>query len=152
VGKAAAAAPRQIDQAHTRLIRRQHAAERGRDLTLEEITDELCRSVIFALAELEGTPFQRLLELDAVERMHAPAVARVWPLRIVFRGDADDDAGICVAFGARILAHAIGDNVPQLRSGGDNRAARAHAETVDRAAAAGVVHEPVVGRTEHAMA
>ena len=71
---------------------------------------------------------------------------------ILFGRDADDDAGIGVPFGARILAHAIGDDAAGLRGGGDHGAAGAHAEGIDRAAIAGVVDEFVVGGTEDAVA
>ena len=57
-------------------------------------------------------------------------------LPIVLRRDADDDAGVGVALVARVLAHAVGDDAALLGRGGDHRAARAHAEAVDRAAVA----------------
>ena len=71
---------------------------------------------------------------------------------VVRRRDADDDAGVGVALVARVLAHAVGDHALRLRGRGDDRAARAHAEAVDRAAVLRVVHEPVVGSAEERMA
>jgi hypothetical protein len=78
------------------------------------------------------------LEIDAGQRMAG----------IVFRRDADDDAGVGVAFVARILAHAVGDHAARFRRGRDHRAAGAHAEAVDRAAVARVMHQLVVGGAE----
>ena len=74
------------------------------------------------------------------------------PSRVVLRRDADDDAGVGVALVARVLAHAVGDHAARLGGRGDHRAARAHAEAVDRAAVAGVVHQLVVGGAEQRVA
>ena len=71
---------------------------------------------------------------------------------VVLRRDADDDAGVGVALVVRVLAHAVGDDAARLRRRGDDRAARAHAEAVDRAAVAGVVHQLVVGGAEQRVA
>ncbi len=69
-----------------------------------------------------------------------------------FRRDADDDAGVGVTLGARILAHAVGDDAALLGRGGNDRAAGAHAEAIDRAAVRGVVHELVVGGAQDGVA
>ena len=66
--------------------------------------------------------------------------------------EADDDAGIGVALVARVLAHAVGHHPARLGGRGDDRAARAHAEAVDRAAVLRVVHQLVVGGAEQRMA
>ena len=71
---------------------------------------------------------------------------------VVLRRDADDDAGVGVALVARVLAHAVGDDAARLRRRRHHRAARAHAEAVDGAAVARVVHELVVGRAEDRVA
>ena len=71
---------------------------------------------------------------------------------IVRRRDADHDAGVGIALVARILAHAVGDDAARLRGRGDHRAARAHAEAVDRAAVRAVMHQLVVGRAEQRVA
>ena len=59
--------------------------------------------------------------------------------------------GIGVALVARVLAHAIGDHAPGLGGGRHHRAAGAHAEAVDRAAIAGVMHQLVVRGAEFRM-
>ena len=70
-------------------------------------------------------------------------------VRVVARRDADDDAGVGVELGAGILAHAVGGDAAGFRGGGDHAPAGAHAEAVDAAAVAGVVHQLVVGGAQH---
>ncbi len=82
------------------------------------------------------------LELDAGQRS----------ARIVVGRDADDDAGIGVALGALVLAHAVGDHAPRLGCRRHHGAARAHAEAVDRTAVAAVVHDLVVGGAQQLVA
>ena len=63
---------------------------------------------------------------------------------IVARGfDADDQPRIGVALVARILAHAVDREAAGFRRRGDDRAAGAHAEAVDRSTVAAVVREAV---------
>ncbi|KFB72302.1 MAG: hypothetical protein AW09_002510 [Candidatus Accumulibacter phosphatis] len=71
---------------------------------------------------------------------------------VVERGDADDDAGVGIALVARILAHAVGDHAVRFGSGGDHGAAGTHAETVNAAAVAAMMHQLVVGGTEQRVA
>src|SRR3546814_10157696 len=89
-----------------------------------------------------GARFQFFLQRDAGER------AGVNAARIIFRRDADDDAGVGVALVARVLAHAVGDDAAGFRRGGDDGAAGAHAEAVDAAAVLRMVDELVVGGAE----
>ena len=72
--------------------------------------------------------------------------------REIARVDAHHHAGVGVALGARILAHAVGDHPTRLGGGGHHRAAGAHTEAVDRAAVLGVMHQLVVGRAEQRVA
>ncbi len=67
---------------------------------------------------------------------------------IIGRRNADHDAAVGIALIARILAHAIGHNPSRFRRGGNDSAARTHAETVDRTAIAAVMHQFVIGRTQ----
>ena len=71
---------------------------------------------------------------------------------IILRRDADHDAGIGVALIAGILAHAVGDDAAFLRGRRHHRAAGAHAETVDAAAIAGMMHQPVFRRAQFLVA
>ena len=113
----------------------------------EEVADQLRRRVVVAAAEREGLRFPVPLEGDAGQR----AAAGI-ELGVVLRRDADHDAGVGVALVARVLAHAVGDHAAGLGGRGDHGAARAHAEAVDRAPVAGVVHQLVVGRAEQRVA
>jgi hypothetical protein len=74
------------------------AAERGRWPAGKEVADQLRRRLVAAAAEFESARFEFALQFDAGQR----------PARIVERRDADDDAGVGVAFVARVLAHAVG--------------------------------------------
>src|SRR5471032_2044297 len=124
------------------LVGRFHAANgRGR-LARDEIPHQLRRSLVVAAAEDVGVGLQALLQLDARQR-----ATRV----IHLRRDADDDAGVGIAFVARVLAHAVGYHAVWLGRSRHYRAAWAHAEAVDRAAVLGVVHQLVVGRAEFWM-
>ena len=71
--------------------------------------------------------------------------------RVILRRDPAHDRRVGVALVARVLAHAVGDHAPRLARGRDHGAARAHAEAVDRAPVAAVVHQLVVGRAEQRM-
>ncbi len=82
------------------------------------------------------------LKIDTGERS-----ARIVDLR----RDADHDTGVGIAFGARILAHAVGDKTARLGRRRHDSSARAHAETVDRAAIFAVMHELIVGRSKNGM-
>ena len=66
--------------------------------------------------------------------------------------DSHHDAGIGVAFIARVLAHAVGDHAAWLRCGRHHRATGAHAKAVDGAAVIGVVHQFVVGGAQARVA
>src|SRR5204863_4595144 len=109
----------------------------------------LTRRRVALAAEDVGARFPEALEGDAVER--AGVAGRAGDA-VVLRRDADDDARVGIALVARVLAHAVGDDAARLRSRGDDRAAGAHAEAVDRAAVLRVVHELVVGGAEERMA
>src|SRR6201985_2243985 len=150
VGQAAAALLLQVGQVHARLVRGLHVAEGAGALALDEVTHQRARRHVAAAAEFVGARFPEALERDAVERAHDAAGLAV--LAIVLWVDAHDDAGVGVAFVARILAHAIGDDAIFFRRRRDDGAARAHAEAVDRAAIARVVHQLVVGRAEDLVA
>src|SRR5690606_21276524 len=66
----------------------------------------------------------------------------------VARLDAHHHAGVGVAFGARVLAHAVGDHTTGFAGGGYHGAAGTHAEAVDGTAVPGVVHQLIVGGTQ----
>ena len=69
--------------------------------------------------------------------------------RIVLRRlDPDHEAGVGVALVARILAHPVGDDAPDLGGRGHHRSARAHAEAVDGASVRTVVRQGVGRRAE----
>ena len=72
--------------------------------------------------------------------------------RIILGRNRHHHAGIGIAFGARILAHAIGHHPPGLTGGGHHGAAGAHAETIDRAAILRVMHQLVIRRTQKRIA
>jgi len=74
-----------------------------RPLPLEEVADQLARRAVIAAAKVEGTLLPPSLECDAIERMDTAAVAfvDVSGQRVVARVDADDDAGVGIALGAR---------------------------------------------------
>src|SRR5450830_1257220 len=67
---------------------------------------------------------------------------------IIRRRNADHDAAVGVAFVARILAHAVGDDAFRLGGRRYHGAARTHAEAVDRTAVGGMMHQLVVRRAE----
>ena len=108
----------------------------------EEVGDALGGGGVGSAAGGEGLLFPMALEGDASEGAAG----------VVFRGDADDDAGVGVAFVAGVLAHAVGDDAAWLRGGGDDGSAGAHAEAVDGAAVGAVVDEFVVGGAEEFVA
>ena len=114
-------------------------AEGGGGPPFEEVPDQLARGLVGAPAEGEGLLLEPALQGHARER-----VAGV----VLVGGDADDDRAVGVALVARVLAHAVGHDPAGLGGGGDDRAAGAHAEAVDRAAVAAVVHQLVVGGAE----
>jgi hypothetical protein len=64
---------------------------------------------------------------------------------VAFRIYGDDQARIGVELCAGILAHAVCDDAPFLRSRGDDPAAGAHAEAIDGAPVRGVVRQAVGG-------
>jgi len=99
--------------------------------------------VIVRSAGGEGLGFPMALEGDPGER--AAGIIALWP-------DIDDEAGIGVEFGAGILAHAVGDDVAFLAGGGDDPAARAHAERIDGATIAAGVREGIGGGAEQLVA
>ncbi len=127
---------------HARLVGRHHGAERRRWAAGQEVADQLGRRRICAAAGLERATLPVALEGDAGERM----------ARVVGGRDADDDAGVGVALVARILAHAVGDDAAGLGGRRHDRAAGTHAEAVDRAAVARVMHELVVGSAKDLIA
>ena len=86
-------------------------------------------------ASREGALFPVALKRNSRQRM----------ARIIRRRDADHDARIGVPLIARILAHAIGDDAPRLRSRGNHCTAGTHAEAVDGAAIAAMMHKFIVG-------
>ena len=94
-------------------------------------------------AECKRALFPMTLEVDPGQRIARDSRSR---------RNADDDGAVGIALVTRILAHAIGDDATRLRCRRDDGAAGTHAETVDRASVAGVMHEFVVGRAEQRMA
>ena len=66
--------------------------------------------------------------------------------------NAHHNAGVGVAFVARVLAHAVGHHAPGLGGGRYHRAAGAHAKTVDRASVRCVVHQLVLRRPQQRVA
>ena len=101
---------------------------------------------VSAATEFEGVCFKLALQRDPGQRI-ARRIARK-----VFRRNVDDDSGIGVALGARILAHPVGDHAVGFRGGSDDLSARAHAEAIHGPAVAGVIDQFVVCRADQRIA
>ena len=71
---------------------------------------------------------------------------------VIFRCYANHDAAVGVTLIARVLAHAVRDNSPRLGSSGNYRAARAHAEGINRTSVAGVMYQFIIGGTKQRIA
>ncbi|MNL01081.1 hypothetical protein D3C87_1215360 [compost metagenome] len=133
----------QVGQVHARGVRGEHGAEFGRCLACNEVPDQLARRAVGAAAQFEGLGFPFALEVDAGQDV----------LGVVdFRRDPYDDAGVGVAFVARVLAHAVGDDAVGFGRCRHDRAARAHTEAVDGPPVAGVVHQFVIRGAQDGVA
>ncbi len=130
-----------IGRRHAGLVGRHDIAEGGRCLACQKVADALRRRLVVRPARDERAFFPVALERDAGERI-------AW---IVGRRDADHDPCVGVALRARILAHAVGHDAPRFGRRRHDRAARTHAEAIDRAPVAGVMHQLVVGRAQQRM-
>ena len=124
------------------MIRRFHFAQCGRCAAGEKIADQLTGRRIVFTAEQIGATFQSFLQREPGQG--APGI-------IGCRIDPHDDARVGVALVARVLTHPVRDHAPGLRGRRDDRAARTHAKTVDRASVLRMVHEFVIGGTDVRM-
>ncbi len=132
----------EVGGADARLVGRHDLSQRRGGSYRDQVADQLGRGGVIAAAGPERALLPFPLECDAGQRVAG----------VVVRRDADHDAGVGVELGARILTHAVGDDAADFRGCRHDASAGAHAEAVNRASVAGVVHQFVVGGTEQGMA